>query len=62
MTYKVIILIILSAFFSSISYGAENIYTWKDEQGVLNITDQSPPDGVEIIDISPSNKKAAEEI
>lgn len=33
-----------------------------DEQGVLNITDQSPPDGAEIIEVSPSNRKAAEKI
>ena len=62
MTYKVIAIAILSVFLAGISYGAENIYTWIDKQGVLNITDQHPPDGAEIIDISPSHRKEAERI
>ncbi len=37
--------------------GGENIYTWKDAQGEIHITDQSPPDGVEIIDSSPAPPK-----
>lgn len=62
MTYKIIIVALLSVFLFSIGYGTENIYTWKDEQGVLHITDNRPPYGAEIIDVSPSYRKAAEEI
>lgn len=40
-------------------YGSENIYTWKDARGVIHITDKSPPDGVEIMDISPAPPKPA---
>jgi hypothetical protein len=42
-------------------YGEEFIYTWKDEKGVLNITDYAPPTGSEILDISPSHREKAEE-
>ncbi len=62
MTYKIIIVAILSVFLSSIGYGGDNIYTWKDEQGVLNITDYVPPYGAEIINISPSPREAAEKL
>ena len=44
------------------SNGEQFNYTWKDAEGVLNITDYPPPDGIEILDISVirlSNKKQA---
>ena len=34
-------------------YGADSLYTWKDDKGTLNITDAPPPQGAEILDISP---------
>mgnify|MGYP005621352413 CR=1 FL=1 len=43
-------------------YCGENIYTWKDRDGVLNITDHAPPSGAEIIDISPSYREKTEEL
>ncbi len=59
MRYRVILAAVVSVFLWTISYGAENIYTWRDKNGVLNITDQAPPDGVEILDVSPSYRKKA---
>jgi hypothetical protein len=46
-------LIILSIFFQGSSHAGVNNYTWKDDRGTLNITDYPPPEGVEILDISP---------
>ena len=62
MTYKILLVAILSVFLTSISYGTDNIYTWIDDQGVLYITDYVPPYGVEIIDVSPSRREAAKKI
>lgn len=45
----------------STARGEEYIYTWKDRNGVLNITDYAPPPGAEILEISPSRRKEAEE-
>jgi len=53
---------VLFLFLTSVNHGAENIYTWKDKEGVVNITDQPPPPGAEIIDVSPSYRKEAEEL
>jgi hypothetical protein len=44
----------LSVFFWTSGYSDNTLYTWKDDQGTLNITDTAPPDGAEIIDISPA--------
>lgn len=44
-----------------LAHGEEYIYTWKDRNGVLNITDYAPPPGAEILEISPSHRKEAEE-
>ncbi|MBU0480293.1 MAG: DUF4124 domain-containing protein [Proteobacteria bacterium] len=52
----------LSAFFFGVCYGGDELFTWKDEQGGLHITDVRPPVGAEIINISPNNLKAAEEV
>lgn len=64
MTKKAIIIAVLSVFLSSFSYGAdnENIYTWKDKNGVINITDTPPPSSAELIATSPSYRKKAERI
>lgn len=62
MTVKIIAIALLSVFLSCFSYGSENLYTWIDEQGVLNITDTYPPAGAKIIDTSPSYRQQAEEI
>jgi Zn-dependent protease with chaperone function len=43
-----------------ICYGQEYIYTWKDKNGVLNITDYAPPTDAQILDISPSYREEAE--
>jgi hypothetical protein len=62
MKKKVILLILLTVMIVGTSNGEQFNYTWKDAEGVLNITDYPPPDGIEIIDISVirlSNKKQA---
>lgn len=43
---------ILSLMLAGVSSAARYNYTWKDADGVLNITDYPPPEDVEIIDIS----------
>ena len=55
MKYKIIILAILSVFLCNSSYSGEELYTWKDKQGGIHYTEQRPPDGAEILDISPIN-------
>ncbi len=52
------------------SIAGEAIYTWKDEQGVLNITDAPPPAGAVVLDVSPvphdpvrkNKKKSAQQV
>jgi hypothetical protein len=61
MRISLIILTLTSALLWNTAYCEEYIYTWKDESGVLNITDYAPPPGVEILEISPSHRKEAEE-
>ncbi|MDW7771663.1 MAG: hypothetical protein SCH71_02120 [Desulfobulbaceae bacterium] len=41
------------------SYGQENIYTWRDKEGVLNITDYPPPGDAELLEISQSHREEA---
>ncbi|GAB4336681.1 MAG: hypothetical protein Kow0089_07260 [Desulfobulbaceae bacterium] len=62
MRKTVILPVLLSLFLSIPAPGAENIYTWRDEQGILNITDQPPPAGAEILDVSPSRRNEAEQL
>ncbi|HHO47254.1 MAG TPA: DUF4124 domain-containing protein [Desulfobacteraceae bacterium] len=46
-------LIVLSLLVYGAGHAGVYNYTWKDEQGVLNITDYPPSEGVEILDIRP---------
>lgn len=62
MTIKITFMILLYVLLTGISYGAGNIYTWIDDQGVLNITDARPPAGAKIIDTSPSYREQAMQI
>ncbi len=62
MKKKIILFTLLTVMIVGTSNGEQFNYTWKDAEGVLNITDYPPPDGIEIIDISVirlSNKKQA---
>lgn len=52
---------LLVLFIGTQVYGGENIYTWKDAEGQINITDNPPPDGVELLDTSPAPPKPAVE-
>ena len=52
MKKKVILFTLLTAMLVGTSNGAQFNYTWKNAEGVLNITDYPPPEDVEIIDIS----------
>jgi hypothetical protein len=62
MKYKIILLAILSVFLCNISYGGAVLFTWEDEQGGLHITDERPPIGAKILEISPTNIKTNEEM
>lgn len=57
----IVILSLASIMLWESGYCAENIYTWRDKNGVLNITDHAPPPGAEILEISPSHREKAEE-
>lgn len=65
MRLKIVLLIAaLILFTAGICTGARFNYTWKNKDGVLNVTDYPPPEGTEIIEISiiptiPEQKKAA---
>lgn len=54
-------IILFSLFLWNYCYSQGNIYTWKDKNGVLNITDTPPPSGAEILDVSPSHTQEARE-
>lgn len=58
---RVVLLIMATILWWTNGYCEENIYTWRDRHGVLNITDYPPPPDAEILDISPSYKQQAEE-
>ncbi len=55
-----LLIVFLVLFTNSQAYCERNIYTWKDADGTLNITDKEPPDGVEIIYIRPALKKTTD--
>jgi hypothetical protein len=59
-------LIILTAltfsFIINEAWCQENIYTWRDQNGVLNITDYPPPAGADLLEISPSHREEAMEL
>lgn len=61
MYIRIIILALATGLLWNSGYCEENIYTWKDKNGVLNITDYPPPPEAEILDISPSHRAKAEE-
>ena len=60
MRIRLIILALATVLAWDIGYCQDNIYTWRDKNGVLNITDVPPPQGAEILDISPSYRQQAE--
>ncbi|MDD3619797.1 MAG: hypothetical protein RBR09_07155 [Desulfobulbaceae bacterium] len=61
MRIKILLLTVATILWWADGYCEENIYTWKDKNGVLNITDHAPPSDAEILDISPSHRQQAEE-
>lgn len=61
MKIGIIILSLASILLWESGYCAESIYTWRDKNGVLNITDYAPSPGAEILEISPSYRDKAEE-
>lgn len=61
MHLRIIILTLATVLLWNSGYCEENIYTWKDKNGVLNITDYPPPPEAEILDISPSHREKTEE-
>jgi hypothetical protein len=61
MRIRIIILALVSVILWDNGYCADNIYTWRDKNGVLNITDYAPPHDAEILEISPSYRDKAEE-
>jgi len=50
---SVIIAVTLLFCAATSGYAADAIYTWKDKNGVLNITDAPPPAGAVVLDVSP---------
>ena len=53
MKYTIILFALLFLFFNQNSFGADEFFTWKDGEGKVHVTDTRPPDGVEIIEITP---------
>jgi len=62
MQYLIILITAISVLFWNTGYCEDNIYTWKDKNGVLNITDAPPPAGAELIETSPGHREEALEI
>jgi len=61
MPFRIIIIVLSAMFIWNIGYCQEDtIYTWKDKNGVLNITDAPPPPDAELLDSSPGHRKEAE--
>ena len=51
MKKAILLLAVLTALLAESSLGARFNYTWKDADGVLNITDFPPPEDAEVLDV-----------
>ena len=56
---SVVLLLIL---FAGSNLGAQKLYTWTDEKGVLHITDNPPPKRARIKDVTKYREKTPQEI
>ena len=57
-----IIFVMFATLLSGASALAEELYTWEDAQGNLNVTSERPSDGVEILAIDQVKMKSSEEM
>ena len=54
--------VLLLIFFAGSSLGAQKLYTWTDETGVLHITDKPPPKRARIKDVTKYREKTPQEL
>ena len=62
MKYFIITVIMLFSLFAAPLLGAQKLYTWTDENGVLHITEQPPPKSVKVEDVRTYKERTPEEL
>ena len=62
MKYFIATAIILFSLFATTILGAQKLYTWTDENGVLHITEQPPPKSAKVENVMTYRKKTPEEL
>jgi wobble nucleotide-excising tRNase len=62
MKYFIATAIILFSLFAATIPGAQKLYTWTDENGVLHITEQPPPKSAKVENVMTYRKKTPEEL
>ena len=62
MKYFIATAIILFSLFAATILGAQKLYTWTDENGVLHITEQPPPKSAKVENVMTYRKKTPEEL
>ena len=62
MKYFIATAIILFSLFAATILGAQKLYTWTDENGVLHITEQPPPKSAKVEDVVTYKERTPEEL
>jgi len=62
MKYFIAAAIILFSLFAATILGAQKLYTWTDENGVLHITEQPPPNSAKVENVMTYKEKTPEEL
>ena len=62
MKYFIATTIILFSLLAATILGAQKLYTWTDENGVLHITEQPPPNSAKVEDVITYREKTPEEL
>lgn len=62
MKYCMATIILLFSLLTAAHLGAQKLYTWTDENGVLHITDHPPPQSAQIEDVVTYKERTPEEL
>jgi len=62
MIYFIASAILLFSLFAATILGAQKLYTWTDENGVLHITEQPPPKSAKVEDVVTYKERTPEEL
>ena len=62
MKFFIVTAILLLGLLTAAHLGAQKLYTWTDENGVLHITEQPPPKSAKVEDVMTYKEKTPEEL